>query len=232
MTALSWIYLIAMAAGMADMGDMAMPQMRPWTLTDGLLTFVMWAVMMVAMMVPSAAPMVLLFAVIQGNRRDGSPVVPAWAFAGGYLAAWTAFSAGATLLQWLLREAALLSPMMVSTSPTLGGVILLAAGVWQWTPQKAACLVHCRSPMEHLSASWREGKGGAFGMGWGHGLWCLGCCWALMALLFVAGVMNLLWVAAIALFVLVEKLAPRGDLLGRAAGALLVGWGAWMLLAG
>jgi predicted metal-binding membrane protein len=156
--------------------------------------------------------------------------VPTAIFVLAYLVVWTAFSVVAALAQAGLHTAALLSPAMAATSPFLAGGLLIAAGVFQWTPLKRACLSTCRSPMAFLMSSWREGRGGAFMMGIRHGLYCLGCCWALMALLFVAGVMNLLWVAAIAVTVLVEKIVPAGDLIGRiagmgmiAAGLLLVG---------
>jgi predicted metal-binding membrane protein len=203
--------------------QMAMPRMQTWSLADIVLLFVMWAVMMVAMMVPTAASMILMFATINRRRRDRQqPYVPTTIFLGGYLLVWTGFSALAMLAQWGLHSAALLSPMMVSTSPLLGGILLLAAGVFQWTPLKYTCLKHCRSPMGFLMTDWREGARGALMMGLKHGSYCTGCCWFLMALLFVAGVMNLLWVTAIMVFVLVEKIAPRGDLVGRVAGGVLV----------
>jgi len=135
----------------------------------------------------------------------------------------------ATLAQWGLHSAALLSPMMVSTSPFLGGMLLLAAGLFQWTPLKYACLTHCRSPLSFLMTDWREGHRGALIMGLRHGSYCTGCCWFLMALLFVAGVMNVLWVATITAFVLIEKVAPRGDVVGRVAGVVLVIAGLMML---
>jgi predicted metal-binding membrane protein len=138
---------------------------------------------------------------------------------------WTGFSALATVAQWGLHVAALLSPGMVATSPWLGGGLLLAAGIFQWTPLKNACLRQCRSPVNFLLQSWREGPTGALVMGLRHGAYCAGCCWFLMALLFVAGVMNLLWVATIMAFVLLEKAAPKGDWIARFGGALLVGWG-------
>jgi predicted metal-binding membrane protein len=155
--------------------------------------------------------------------------VPTAVFLAGYLTVWTAYSAAATLLQGALLEAALVSPMMVSTSPALGGGLLLAAGAFQWTPLKRACLNHCRSPLSVIMTQWREGTKGAFVMGLRHGSYCAGCCWILMALLFVAGVMNLLWVAAIAVFVLVEKAAPQGVWIGRAAGAAMFAAGVLML---
>lgn len=224
LTVAAWLYLLYMAAHMAmpEMA-MAMPAMHPWSSVELGALVVMWTVMMVAMMVPSAAPMIVMFATINRRRREQQgPFVPTAVFLAGYLVVWTGFSVLAALAQWALHAAALMSPMMVTTSPLLGGVLLVAAGVFQWTRLKAACLVHCRSPLSFIVTSWREGRGGAFRMGLHHGLYCLGCCWLLMALLFVAGVMNLLWVAAIAIFVLLEKIVPRGELVGRVAGIVLV----------
>ena len=175
--------------------------------------------------------MVLLYArVLRHQAKHSKPLIPTGAFLGGYIAVWTLFSAAATALQWGLEQAALLSPMMVSTSVTLGGLLLLAAAIYQWTPTKDACLKRCRSPVWFLSGIWRDGSGGAFKMGLEHGAYCLGCCWALMLLLFVGGVMNLLCVAAITVFVLAEKVLPWGRLIGR-FGSLLLGLaGAWLLL--
>ncbi|HEX2219372.1 MAG TPA: DUF2182 domain-containing protein [Gemmatimonadales bacterium] len=240
--ALAWASLIRMESGM-DMGpgagmdmrsgvSMAMPGMHAWSPTELLLLFLMWATMMVAMMLPSAAPMILLVATVNRRRRErASPAAPSAAFAAGYLLVWTAFSAAAALTQWGLHEAALLSPAMASTSPVLGGLLLVVAGVYQWLPAKAACLHHCRSPVGFLGTEWREGTTGALVMGLRHGLYCMGCCWALMLLLFVAGVMNLLWVAAIAALVLVEKVTRAGPWIGRVAGIVLVLWGARLLAA-
>ena len=232
-TALAWIYIgyLAWEMGHMDMSmDMAMPHMQTWGVTDLVLLFVMWAVMMVAMMVPSAAPMMLMYTTINRRRREQQqPYVPTAIFLAGYLLVWAGFSILATLAQWGLHSAALLSPMMVSTSPILGGLVLLAAGIFQWTPLKYTCLARCRSPLGFLMTDWREGHRGALIMGLRHGMYCVGCCWFLMALLFVAGVMNLLWVAAIAAFVLVEKVVPRGDLVGRVAGGGLVLAGLVML---
>jgi predicted metal-binding membrane protein len=227
--ALAWTYTAYLAAGMAEM-DMGasragamMPQTHPWGVVDVLLTWIMWSVMMVAMMVPSAAPMVLLFAASDRKRGPArSPLGTTALFLLGYLIVWAAFSAAATVLQWGLHAAALLSPMMVTTSAWLGGSLLVAAGVFQLTPMKSACLHHCRSPLHFLMGEWREGAWGALAMGVKHGAYCVGCCWVLMALLFVAGVMNLLWVAVITIFALVERIAPRGDVVGRVAGVVLV----------
>jgi predicted metal-binding membrane protein len=225
-TLVAWAYIGYLAWRMPTMEGamaMAMPQMQAWGILDVVLTFVMWAIMMVAMMVPSVAPMILLFATIHRKRREQyHPFMPTMVFLAGYVLVWTGFSLVATLAQWGLHSLALLSPMMVSTSPILGGLILVVAGVSQWTPLKSTCLTHCRSPLGFLMTGWREGPRGALVMGLHHGGYCVGCCWALMVLLFVAGVMNLLWVATIAAFVLVEKVLPRGDLVGRVAGGVLV----------
>jgi predicted metal-binding membrane protein len=230
-TLIAWVYLFSMASRMnaADVmeavemfPEMPMPQMQSWRASEIVLFFVMWTTMMVAMMVPSVAPLVLIFA--QADRqKDGNRIVgSAGILLLGYLVMWVGFSVLATLVQWGLHSAALLSPTMVSTSSVFGGLLLIAAGVFQFTPLKRACLVWCRSPLNFLMSNWREGQWGAFVMGLKHGAYCVGCCWLLMALLFVAGVMNLLWGAAISVFVLVEKVVPRGDLIGRIAGGTLI----------
>ena len=232
-TALSWAYVASLASDMRNMdveAEMTMPRMQAWGVADFGLTFGMWAVMMVAMMTPSAAPMILMFAgVNQRRRKQQVSYAPTSVFLAGYLGVWAAFSVLATAAQWGLHTVSLLSPMMAITSPALGGVLLVAAGIYQWTTLKDTCLSKCRSPLGFVLNEWREGRWGAFLMGMKHGGYCTGCCWSLMALLLVAGVMNLLWVAAIAGFVLLEKVAPAGDRLGRVAGVLLVGWGVWMV---
>ncbi len=234
--ALSWAYVSSLAPetrnmDMGGMGaEMSMPRMQAWGVADFGLTFGMWAVMMVAMMTPAAAPMILMFAGVNRRRREQQvSYVPTGVFLAGYLVVWAAFAVVATAAQWGLHDGSLLSPMIAITSPVFGGVLLVAAGVYQWTPLKHACLSKCRSPLGFVLNEWREGRRGAFLMGLRHGGYCTGCCWSLMALLFVAGVMNLLWVAAIAGFVLIEKAAPWGDRFGRVAGVALVGWGAWMV---
>ena len=234
-TALAWAYVSSLASDMQNnvemATEMAMPQMQEaWDATDFALTFVMWAVMMVAMMTPSAAPMILMFAGINRRRQEQQfSYVPTSVFLLGYLVVWAAFSILATAAQWGLHAASLLSPMMVSTTPILGGILLLVAGIYQWTPLKHACLSKCRSPLGFVLNEWREDKWGAFLMGLKHGTYCTGCCWPLMALLFVAGVMNLLWVAAIAGFILLEKMAPAGQRMGQAAGALMITGGVVVL---
>jgi predicted metal-binding membrane protein len=233
-TALSWAYVSSLASDMHHNMDLAteiaMPQTQAWSVTDLALTFVMWAVMMVAMMTPSAAPMILMFAGINRRRQNQQvPYVPTSVFLLGYLVVWAAFSVLTAAAQWGLHAVSLLSPMMVSTTPILGGMLLLVAGIYQWTPLKHACLSKCRSPLGFVLNEWREGRWGAFLMGLKHGSYCTGCCWAVMALLFVAGVMNLLWVAAIAGFILLEKVAPAGQRMGQGAGALLVAGGIVLL---
>jgi len=221
---LAWAYMAHMAWGRRGDGmDLAMLHMPAWGIVDLALLFVMWVVMMVAMMVPTAAPMLLLFATInRRSRAQQRPFVPTTVFLSGYLLVWAGFSAVISVVQWGLHAAALLSPMMVSTSPVFGGLLLLVAGVCQWTPLKYTCLRHCRSPLGFLTTEWREGTRGALIMGLRHGAYCVGCCWVIMGLLFVAGTMNLLWIALITVFILVEKVMPRGDLVGRIAGGVLV----------
>lgn len=230
---LSWAYLLAGAGMMEEMGDMLMPMSTgPWTLSHAVIVLVMWAVMMAAMMLPSAAPMILLYATIARRRSErGEPATASGAFAFGYLAVWATFSLAAVALQFGLERAALLSPMMETTSIALAGTVLIAAGLYQWTPLKQACLRHCRSPLDFIMTHWRSGARGAFLMGLRHGAVCVGCCWLLMLLLFVGGVMNFAWIAGIALFVLAEKLLPAGHWISRGVGVLLVVWGAATLLA-
>jgi len=235
-TAVAWAYLIVRAAemeAMATAGPIAATPMRPWTGLDFALMFAMWAIMMVGMMVPTAAPMTLLYAAVARKAaRQSTPPAPVAVFVAGYVAMWTLFSLGATLAQWALERAALLSPMMVSTSPRLGAGLLIAAGLYQLTPAKAACLEHCRSPAHFIAGHWRPGPSGAFRLGLEHGAYCLGCCWALMALLFVGGVMNLLWIAGLAVFVLLEKIVPLGARGGRIAGGALILAGLLLLATG
>jgi predicted metal-binding membrane protein len=210
-TALAWIYLIVMPMGAAS-----------WFL-DATLMFLMWAVMMVAMMLPSAAPMLSTYARI-ASAREGSRGYHVWVFAAGYFVVWTAFSLGATALQYALQNVAIVSNEM-RTGPVAGGIILAAAGIYQLTPLKNVCLKRCRSPIGFFMTSWRDGARGAFAMGIEHGAFCLGCCSMLMALLFVAGVMNLAWVAAISVLVLVEKAAPHGRAIALASGVAMIAAG-------
>ncbi len=229
---LAWAYLANLAAPMAAHPGMAMPPAGPWTIGEMAGLAIMWIVMMIAMMIPSVAPVILLFGSVSRRRRaQGVLAAPVSVFTLGYLLAWTGYAVLAALVQSALHAAALLSPSMASASPLLGGGLLVLAGLYQWLPVKGACLSHCRSPIGFFSSEWREGVSGALLMGFRHGSFCVGCCWALMTLLFVAGVMNLVWVVAIAGFVLIEKVVPNGARLGRITGILLAGWGLWMLVA-
>jgi predicted metal-binding membrane protein len=231
---LSWTYLVFMDWGMRHMDVgiemVIMPAMQHWTAWDLVLVFLMWAVMMVAMMVPAASPVILLFAEIHRHRNERQGTfLAAGQFLLGYLTAWTCFSAIATLAQWGLLSAALVSPMMESTSKALGAGLLLFAGLFQFSRLKYACLAQCRSPLGFLATEWRRGSWGAFRMGLKHGTYCLGCCWALMGLLFAFGVMNLLWVAGISAFVLLEKITPASRSVSRLSGLLFIGWSAWIV---
>jgi predicted metal-binding membrane protein len=238
LAALAWAYILYLAwdmhGAMSDtsmqMGmGMAMSQVRAWSVVDFLLMFVMWVVMMTAMMVPTAAPMILTFATINRRRREQQqPFVPTNVFMLGYVLVWSGFATAAAVAQWGLNAAALLSPTMASANPFLGGGLLIAAGLFQWSPLKFSCLNHCRTPLGFIMTEWREGPKGALTMGVRHGVFCLGCCWMLMGLLFVLGLMNLLWIAALAGFVLIEKVAPAGHLISRITGVLLLVWGTWL----
>ena len=216
--AIAWGYTIYEARRMDATGvcaclgmKMGGPDLSSWSATSLLPLFLMWAVMMVAMMLPSASPMVLTYAAVvdqiaatQGRRTS------AIVFTAGYLIVWSGFSLVATALQWGLERAALLSPMIVTSSALLGGTLLIIAGLYQLSPAKDFCLKYCQSPLTFIASHWRPGQDGALRMGLRHGSYCVGCCWALMLLLFVGGVMNLLWVAAISIFVLLEKLIGVG----------------------
>lgn len=238
--AVAWAYLIYEARRMNLSGvceclglQMGGLSRADWSAGSLLPLFLMWAGMMVAMMLPSATPMILTFtAVSETRRRQERPYVPATVFVAGYVVIWTAFSALAAVAQWILHRQALLSPGMASTSAWLGGLLLLAAGVFQFTPFKRTCLIHCRAPLEFIMTRWRDGAHGAFRMGLEHGMFCTGCCWALMSLLFVAGVMNIVWIAALSLLVGLEKLLPRGIWVSSATGLILLAWGAMVLARG
>ena len=209
---------------------MGMRMNVPWGAGDVIFTVTMWAVMMVGMMSPSAAPVLLLFAATHARRgeRGASATVPMFGL--GYAAVWAAFSACATLVQWALHDAALLSPTMAVASPPVAGALLVAAGVYQLTPLKRACLTHCQTPLGFLMSHWREGAGGAFQMGLRHGIYCVGCCWVLMGVLFAVGVMNLAWVGVLTAFILVEKMGERGAWVGRVGGVLFIALGVLSLI--
>jgi predicted metal-binding membrane protein len=231
-TALSWAYLVHLNRRMRSsveedtmMAAMGMVMNQPWGVGDLLLTFVMWSVMMVGMMAVPALPVLLLFAGMHAQRVDRGVVPAVPSFGLGYLIVWLAFSTIATAAQWALHEGALLSATMATSSTPAAGVILIAAGAYQLTPLKTGCLARCQSPLGFLMSNWRDGSSGAFLMGFRHGTFCLGCCWALMAVLFVVGVMNLAWVGVLTLFILAEKIGPTGVRVSRVGGAILMALG-------
>ncbi|HBH42572.1 MAG TPA: hypothetical protein DDW26_11880 [Rhizobiales bacterium] len=245
LTLLAWLALLAGAGTDMDPAAMSfwlvptalLPALSsPWTPAYWLIAFFMWAVMMVAMMLPSAAPMVLLYArVVRRGGNQGRPMrAPASiaAFASGYLTLWIHFSVLAVALQVGLEREGAMTAMMSSRSLLLSGTLLIAAGLYQLTPLKAACLKHCRGPAEFIAAHWRPGVLGAWRMGLTHGAYCVGCCAVLMLLLFVGGVMNLIWIAGLTLFVAIEKLAPFGPAAAKAMAALLVAGGSTLLVLG
>jgi predicted metal-binding membrane protein len=231
---LAWAYLLYLAWGMANMdvgaGMAIMPRMTSWQPADLALVFAMWAIMMIAMMLPSATPMLLLFAALSRRLREPRPRSEFFVFVGGYVAVWSGFSLLATLMQWGMLEARLVSPMMQASSRWLGGALLLAAGLYQLTPLKQACLARCRSPLAFLTAEWRKGLRGALVMGVRHGLFCLGCCWLAMLLLFALGVMNVVWIAVLAAFILAEKTLPGSPWLSATGALVFIGWGVALLL--
>ncbi len=229
-TVISWWYIAEMAAGMSAMAPGMM--LKPWTASYFIMMFAMWSIMMVAMMIPSAAPMVLLYRLVANKNRLARPGLGTALFAAGYLVVWSLFSVMATLLQWMLEEWALLSPMMRSQSVLFSGITLIAAGLYQWSSLKQACLRHCRGALFFISQHWRPGSAGAFQMGLTHGMYCVGCCGALMALLFVGGIMDLTVIAAIAVIVLLEKLMPGGEWLARLLGAAAIVLGGVVIVSG
>lgn len=243
---LAWAYVLWLAADM-DMGGMDMrgfrmvpsgmgvmaPSAAPWSAVEFALVFVMWAVMMVGMMAPSAAPMILMYTrVARKSRSEGKPFAATGWFAAGYFLAWIGFSLVATVVQWVLERGALLNARMESANVVLGSVVLIAAGVYQWTPLKDACLTQCQTPIGFLMShgGFRATIRGCLRLGFLHGSYCVGCCWVLMALLFVVGVMNVLWIAILALVVLLEKVTAHGRWIARTAGVASVLAGCWMLI--
>lgn len=220
LTMLAWAYLMMPA------GDAGMEASMASRLNMLALSVVMWSIMMVAMMLPGAGPMILTYARIHQQRQaNGGSAVHLWAFLTGYLTVWVGFSIAAALLQWGLHQSALLSSAMGKVGPLLAGGLLITAGAFQFSHLKQACLSKCRSPLSFLMTEWREGTVGAFVMGIRHGAFCTGCCWALMLLMFVGGVMNLAWMAALALYFLAEKLLPGGERISRLTGVVLIGAG-------
>ena len=221
-TALSWLYLIRMPMVPADLGAVGahLLSVLPPGVADVWLLFMMWSVMMVAMMLPSASPMILTYAAI-ARRHAGTPAYAPWIFAGAYLVIWTLFSAAATAGQLLFENSSVLDGASRATSIAGAGLLILA-GLYQLTPLKNSCLAHCRSPLGFFMTEWRDGATGAFTMGIKHGAHCLGCCWMLMGLLFVFGAMNLMWIAALSVLVLLEKLAPSGHMIARVSGVVML----------
>jgi len=232
--ALAWAYVLWLADDM-DMGGMDMtgyrmipagigimlPADEPWRAIEFACVFLMWTVMMIGMMAPSAAPMILMYARVGREwKTQGRPFASTGWFAAGYLLAWSGFSLVATGLQWLVERAALLDSRMTLANNMVGALVLIAAGIYQWTPFKDICLVQCQSPLLFLMrhGGFRDNARGSLVLGFRHGGYCVGCCWLLMALLFIGGVMNVLWIALLALLVLLEKLTPAGRWVARAAG--------------
>jgi predicted metal-binding membrane protein len=245
MTALAWVYLIWLAQGMSiagpsmpdmramDMRAAVTPMLRAWTASDFIFIFLMWAIMMVGMMIPSATPMILIHARIARQAvEEGRPIATTGWFVSGYLLSWTAFSLVASVAQGALERVAWLTPMMAAASNKVGGGVLIVAGIYQFTPLKSICLSRCQSPFAFFQANggFKRGTGASIRLGMRHGFYCIGCCWALMALLFVGGVMNTLWIAAIAIHILIEKALPSGNAIARVAGAGLALAGIWLLL--
>ena len=227
---LAWTYVVLGAGVRMDATPMAMEAVS-WTPRYAGVMFAMWALMMVAMMLPGAAPMILLFAAISRRGHPGAAALRRTAaFGFAYVCVWAIFAAVATGLQWGLTRAMLLSPAMTVDSRMVSGALFVAAGIYQLLPIKEACLRHCRAPTEFLASHWRTGAAGALRMGLRHGLLCVGCCWVLMGLLFVGGIMNLFWVATLALVVFIEKAIPRGTLAGRLGAVGLLAWGAMVLI--
>ena len=237
LTALAWTYVLwlagNMSAAMPAMAGMNMgPAIKPWSVTQFLVSFAMWAMMMVGMMTPAATPIILLYAHVgRQAQADGKPFAPAGWFGAGYLIAWCGFAGLASLAQGVLIEAALLTPKLDAASDLFGGVVLIVAGLYQWTPLKESCLSQCQAPLGFIMrhGGFKPGASDSLALGLKHGLFCLGCCWALMTLLFVGGVMNLLWIAGLAIWVLLEKIVPAGRLISRGLGLVLVAAGAIFL---
>lgn len=245
-TLLAWADLIWLADDMAMGGmDMTgyrmipagqalmMPANAPWQPIEFAYVFAMWAAMMIGMMLPSAAPMILIYARVgRQAAAAGKPFAATAWFAGGYVLVWAAFSLAATFAQWALERAALLTPMMQTSSHVLGGALLIVAGLYQWTPLKDACLSHCQSPLAFIlnHGGFRGDPAGSFVLGMRHGAYCVGCCWSLMLLLLALGVMNLFWIAALAILILLEKVVPFGRTIARLAGLVFVAAGGWLIV--
>lgn len=232
-TVIAWMFTVQIAGSMSmPAGAMDMASAMPSGGVQLVLVAAMWAAMMVGMMVPSAAPMIVTYTDWTRRGSTGSRMAAIASFLSGYVVVWLGFSLVGAILQVALERAGLLSPMGAASRPAVGGAVLVLAGIFQVTPWKESCLQRCRTPVGFLVAEWRDGAIGGLVMGIRHGAYCLGCCWALMTVLFVVGTMHLVWMAVIAGFVVAEKVVPRALRLHYAAAALLVGWGVWMLLRG
>ncbi len=237
LTALAWFDLWHRTGAMAGSGgmtvDMAMPRPMPWSVPDLFAAGAMWSVMMVAMMLPTATPMLMFFLAMRRTRgaAEAAGAPGAGLFAAGFLLIWIVWSWLAAGVQWTLQAFVALSPQLTVVRAPLAAVILIVAGLYQFTQLKQACLARCQSPLGFLLTQWRTGPWGALQMGGRYGAYCVGCCWALMGLLLVVGVMNLLWIAVLSIYVLIEKSALRGPWPGRLTGAALIAWGLYLLRA-
>jgi predicted metal-binding membrane protein len=220
-----------MAWGMSETdSEITLACLMRWGPGDLAHMFIMWGIMMTAMMFPAATPMILMFITVnRGRGETQEPIITTSLFVLGYFLAWTAYSALAAMAQYGLHVSALLTHNLVITSPFLGGILLVTAGVFQLTPFRDACMSKCRSPLGFLMAEWREGRLGALIMGLKHGAYCVGCCWLLMLLSFVLGIMNMMWMAIVSIFMMVEKAYPGSQRISRAAGLILVTWGLWVV---
>ncbi len=228
MALLGWAYLVQMTAASGQ--AMAMSSHASWNWQTVGLNTMMWSVMMVAMMLPTASPMIMSFSRVHHQQQAGTAMLSTAVFIAGYLSIWCAFSVIAAISQVVLHNSDLLSSPMGKTGPLLGAGLMIIAGAFHWSPLKEACLDKCRSPLSFLLLEWRKGKRGAFIMGLRHGVFCMGCCWALMLLMFVGGVMNLAWMALLAVYMLLEKVIPHGQQFSRASGLMLIMVGGWILL--
>ena len=238
-TFLAWLYLLSMA--LFQMADLGVPEMddmtakalvmapAAWSVSELLMTASMWIVMMASMMLPSAIPMILVFADWSGKSNGSSVATPSFVL--GYFMVWIGFAIAALAAHWLLSYFGMLQPEMKVASGIAGGCIFVATGVYEWSPLKSRCLANCQNPREFIAEHWRPGLAGALRTGLSHGVYCLGCCWALMLLLFAVGVMNLVWVAALSLLVLLQKLLPRGEWLARASGLAMFAAGVYLIVA-
>jgi len=248
LTALAWSYLLWLSADMAmggmDMGDIRMipsgmglmvPAHTPWRALEFAFVFAMWTVMMVGMMTPSATPMILMYARLgRQTEARGRPLAATVWFTAGYILVWVAFALLATLVQWALERTALLDSWMASTSNVLAGLVFVAAGSYQWTRLKDVCLAQCQMPFAFLMrhGGFRRDAPGSLVLGLRHGAYCVGCCWVLMTLLLVGGVMNVLWIALLALLIILEKVTSFGRPIAHLAGIVLVVAGAWLFSMG